>query len=318
MKSKERFFVFIALLLFAIISILLCILGELSAQRKQVKQVEDLAKLTEQLESTKKDLLSLQENLREYTVYSSLMSRTSAVKAIAHRGYSSMAPENTLTAYKLAKKKGFDIVECDVSFSADNIPVLLHDDSIDRTSNGSGKVSEFTLEELRQYDFGSWKSKEYAGVKIPTFEEFIGLCRNIGLYAYVEIKNATNTQMLSLIEIVQKYGLQDRVTWISDNGSTLQAIRELSPLARLGYVTMFVNEKVIAETKNLQNGQNEVFIDSHTYTELEVELCRLANIPLEVWTINSETKCIELPPYVSGVTSDFLCVDDILYENYIQ
>ena len=82
----------------------------------------------------------------------------SGVLSVNHRGYSAIAPENTLPAYRLSKEKGFRYVETDVSFTSDGVPVLLHDASIDRTSDGTGKIAEMTFEQVRQYDFGSWKS----------------------------------------------------------------------------------------------------------------------------------------------------------------
>ena len=78
------------------------------------------------------------------------------VRAVNHRGFNKVAPENTISAYRLSKENGFLFVECDVSFTSDNVPVLLHDDTINRTSNGKGKVSNWTFEALRQLDFGSW------------------------------------------------------------------------------------------------------------------------------------------------------------------
>ena len=77
------------------------------------------------------------------------------VKAINHRGYSYEAPENTIPAYIMSKKKGFTYVEGDVSFTKDNVAVLLHDATIDRTSNGSGNITSLYYQELLQYDFGS-------------------------------------------------------------------------------------------------------------------------------------------------------------------
>ena len=115
-----------------------------------------------------------------------------------------------------AKEKGFDMAECDVTFTKDGVGVLLHDDTINRTSNGSGKISELTLEEARQYDFGSWKSSEYAGEQIPTFEEFIKLCKYLAIHPYIEIKaGATQENVASLVTTVTRAGMLDRVTWIS-------------------------------------------------------------------------------------------------------
>ena len=86
------------------------------------------------------------------------------MNAVAHRGASTEAPENTLIAYKIAKERGFTMAECDVTFTKDGIGVLLHDDTIDRTSDGSGNIKNLTLAEVRQYDFGSWKSSEFTGI----------------------------------------------------------------------------------------------------------------------------------------------------------
>ena len=104
------------------------------------------------------------------------------VRTIAHRGYSAVAPENTIPAYILAKQMGYKYVECDVSFTSDNVAVLLHDSTIDRTSNGTGSIADMPYEQAAQYDYGSWKSSEYTGTTIPTFEEFIMLCKKIGLH----------------------------------------------------------------------------------------------------------------------------------------
>ena len=140
------------------------------------------------------------------------------VRSINHRGYCLEAPENTLSAYKLSARKGFRYVECDVSFTSDNIPVLLHDNTINRTSNWTGTIGELTLEQVKQYDFGSWFSPNYTGEKIPTFEEFIALCRKLGLHPYIEIKSVsgiTEDHIKSIVNIVKRYGMKDKVTYIS-------------------------------------------------------------------------------------------------------
>ena len=117
------------------------------------------------------------------------------VKAINHRGFSTEAPENTIPAYIMSKNKGFTYVEADVSFTSDGVAVLLHDATIDRTSDGTGNISSMTYEYALQYDFGSWFSAEYAGVKIPTFTEFVTLCKRLGLHPYIELKsNGSYTQ----------------------------------------------------------------------------------------------------------------------------
>ena len=91
----------------------------------------------------------------------------------AHRGWSEKYPENTMIAYRKAAELCVDQIEIDVRVSKDGQLVIIHDATVDRTTNGSGRVDSMTLEELRALDAGSWKSEEFAGEKIPTLDEFI-------------------------------------------------------------------------------------------------------------------------------------------------
>ncbi|MBQ8761694.1 MAG: hypothetical protein IJZ26_00025, partial [Clostridia bacterium] len=240
------------------------------------------------------------------------------VNSVAHRGYSTDAPENTLSAYRLAKEKGFNTVECDVSFTSDGVGVLLHDSTIDRTSNGTGNIADMTLEQVRQYDFGSWQSSEYAGEQIPTFEEFIKLCKNLSLHPYIEIKDgATQTEVESLVTMVARYGMIDDVTWISFQSDALTYIKNKDNTARLGYLVSTITESTITTAKSLKTEQNEVFIDAknENLTEQAINLCIAELIPLEVWTVNDIDTILSLDPYISGVTSDDKVAGKILYEN---
>ena len=98
---------------------------------------------------------------------------TTEFGSIAHRGYSSKAPENTFASFDLAIKNNFNFIETDVQLTSDNIPVIIHDDKVDRTSNGKGLVSEMKLNEIKSLDFGSWFSKEFNDEKIPTLSELL-------------------------------------------------------------------------------------------------------------------------------------------------
>ena len=235
------------------------------------------------------------------------------VKAVNHRGYID-APENTLSAYRLSKEKGFAYVECDVSFTSDGVAVLLHDSTVDRTSNGTGSIATMTFSAVRALDFGSWKSAEYAGEKIPTFEEFIVLCKRLGLHPYIEVKTGTETQIKGLYDTVRLHGMKDKVTWISFNSAYLGYIREVDTKARLGYVVDSVDSSVISKAKQLATAYNEVFIDcaGGNANESTVKLCADADLPLEVWTVNTESAILALNGYVSGVTSDNLIAGKVL------
>ena len=251
------------------------------------------------------------------------VSRNYNVKSVNHRGYSSEAPENTLSAYKLSKRKGYDYVECDVAFTADNVAVLLHDSTVDRTSNGTGNISELTFEEVRALDFGSWKSSTYAGEKIPTFKEFMILCRNIGLHPYIEIKNSatyTSDQIKSLIDIVKGVGMREKVTWISFTSNYLGYVKTHDDKARLGYLVETITTSEINTALALKTDFNEVFIDANysKLTDETVKLCVNADLPLEAWTINTSATIRSLDPYVSGVTSDNLIAGEVLYNANIK
>lgn len=245
------------------------------------------------------------------------------IKSIAHRGFSNTAPENTLPAYILAKELGFLYAECDVAFTKDGIAVLLHDATIDRTSDGSGNVAELTYEELLQYDFGSWKNSKYAGTKIPTFEEFIALCKEIGLHPYIEIKNDatyTQEQVKSLVDIVEKYGMEDNCTWISFNITYLEYVKNVDNTARLGYVSSkTISQSMINSVKALQTGENDVFLDIsyNMLNENNVMLAIQNGLEVETWTVDNTNDIKARPKYVSGYTSNKLIANDYVLKTAI-
>ena len=242
------------------------------------------------------------------------------VKGIAHRGYSTVAPENTLPAYKLAKQMGFNYVEADICYTSDNVPVLSHDTTIDRCSNGTGLISSMTFEQLQQYDFGSWKSSAYAGTKIPSASQFLALCKDLGLHPYFDLRNATQAQYQILLDAVDACGMKGNVTYVSGS-SNLATIKGLDTSARLGIIhSSAITSSTITTAQGLKNDTNEVFIDCDSYY-VNAEACALCNaggIPLEVWTLNTTSAITGMNAYITGVTSDSLIAGKILYEANIS
>lgn len=243
------------------------------------------------------------------------------IKSVNHRGYNDVAPENTLPAFILSKKCGFNYVETDISFTSDGIPVLLHDATINRTSNGTGAVSSYTYEQLLEFDFGSWKSSEYTGTKIPTLEEFLILCRNLGLHAYLEIKpiadNNVETYITNCVKLCIKCGMLRNVTWISFNKNYLAVVSTLDNKARVGLLSngSYSEETIINNIVSLKNNYNEAFLDieSNLLTDTIISLCVDNNIPVEVWTVDFAGKVAALNPIVSGVTSNRVLSDEFMY-----
>jgi glycerophosphoryl diester phosphodiesterase len=107
---------------------------------------------------------------------------------IAHRGAGKLVPENTLEAFQLGARYGYRMFECDAKLSADGIPFLLHDATLDRTTNGVGPASARSWRELSALDAGSWHSAAYAGAKLPTLESLMQHCLEHGLQLNIEIK----------------------------------------------------------------------------------------------------------------------------------
>jgi glycerophosphoryl diester phosphodiesterase len=107
---------------------------------------------------------------------------------IAHRGGGRLAPENTLAGMRAGSRHGFTFCEYDVKLTKDNVLVLVHDDDVDRCSNGHGAVAGLTFEALSQLDAGSWRGADFAGERIPTFEQVARFTQAQGMASNVEIK----------------------------------------------------------------------------------------------------------------------------------
>lgn len=226
------------------------------------------------------------------------------VRGVNHRGYCVDAPENTLPAYRLSKLNGFHYAEADIRFTLDDVPVLIHDATIDRTSNGTGSVNQLRFDEIRSLDFGGWKSDDFIGTKIPSLAEYLALCRDIDLHPYLELKAGTRPQVESVVNLVEEYGLQGEAVYISFSSALLEYVAEFDPTAAFGFLTSTVSDSAIQTALGLRNGSNYVFIDASDYSETAVSLCQSASIPLEVWTIDSPAVIKGLSPYISGVTSN--------------
>src|SRR5262245_61294333 len=108
-------------------------------------------------------------------------------RLVAHRGGGALAPENTLAGLRLAARLGYAGTEFDVKLSADGVPVLMHDDTLDRTTSGFGPVAPASLAELQDLDAGSWFGRAFTGERVPTYAAAAEACRALKLWANVEI-----------------------------------------------------------------------------------------------------------------------------------
>lgn len=242
----------------------------------------------------------------------SILSRS--MNVICHRGYKKLAPENSILAFKIAKQKGYNLVETDIKFTKDGVPVLLHDFTINRVArNMDGTeivepiyIFDISYEELLKYDFGLYKSQEFKGTKIVTLTEFLQLCKELDLRAYLHLFTGTESQNRELYSLVDQFGMKDKVTWFSYITTLLDYIKEIDNTARLELITDSVTPEVIDKAQALGEYGNPVAIDSASYTKEELELCKKANIPLEVYLFKSIEKVNSLDSYISGVTVEYI------------
>jgi glycerophosphoryl diester phosphodiesterase len=123
----------------------------------------------------------------------------------AHRGASETHPENTIPAFMEAIAAGAQMIEFDIQLTKDSVMVIMHDETVDRTTNGKGKVSELTLDYIRQLDAGAKKGAQFAGTRVPTFEEVLAIMpRNVWLNCHLKGGAATGKASAALVAKVQR------------------------------------------------------------------------------------------------------------------
>ena len=129
--------------------------------------------------------------------------------SVAHRGHSIAFPENTLTAYRQAIALGVEMIECDVNITRDGRLAMIHDATLDRTTNGSGRVSSATWDEIQRLDAGAKFKPEFAGTRIPSTEETLLLFKEAGILSCFEVKGADVEEAkriaVALLELFQKH-----------------------------------------------------------------------------------------------------------------
>ena len=157
-------------------------------------------------------------------------------KIYAHRGASAIAPENTMPAFEKALLLGSDGIEIDVHLTSDGIPVVAHDETVNRVSDGSGRIIDHTLDELRAMNFGV-KFAEYGKVKIPTLEEVLTFIGSSQLGLNIEIKSGiVNYEGIEhkIVQMVRDFGLNDRIIYSSFNHYSLKALKAVDQGAKIG------------------------------------------------------------------------------------
>lgn len=210
-------------------------------------------------------------------------------KIWAHRGASGYAPENTLKAFSLAIEQGADGVELDVQLTDDGVPVVIHDEMVDRVTDGSGYVKDYTLEKLKTLCCKNNFSDE-PDIRIPTLAEVYELLAPTGLTVNVELKTGIfpyeGIEEKVLLE-AEKWNMENRIWYSSFHHKSLVRIKELNPKVKTGilYQDGFIDVPKYA--RNL--GADALHPAGYLLLEEGfVNTCKAQGIPLHVWTVNEE------------------------------
>ena len=182
---------------------------------------------------------------------------------VAHRGDTESAPENTLAAFAAAIDAGADGIELDVHPTRDGALVVHHDYYLDRTTDGSGLISDHTLADLRALDAGAWFSATFAGAGIPTLEEVLNLGKG-DVHLEIELKGSTLPFLGRVLEAIQTAGCVEQVELTTSHQPLLWHIRHLNPMIRTG---MFFSSRPAWMGREL--GQRQV-VDLMTLTGAQV------------------------------------------------
>lgn len=157
---------------------------------------------------------------------------------IAHRGASGNAPENTLAAFQLSVEEGADGIELDVHLSKDGELVVIHDDTLDRTTNGTGRVQDKDLDELKTYDAGSWFDSKFASERIPLLQEVIDILPD-EVFLNVEIKNSPTVYQgieQKLVDILEKNDRLSTTVVSSFDHASVRKVKQLAPEVKIGLI----------------------------------------------------------------------------------
>lgn len=224
---------------------------------------------------------------------------------IAHRGASGHAPENTMAAFRRAVALGATFIETDLQLSRDARLVAIHDDTVDRTTNGKGAVHSLTLAELRRLDAGSWFGSEFAGERIPTLDEILAFSKKNDVVFYLELKPAGSWGgEHALIGALRESGEIARVVVISLDPGVIGALRRIEPLLMTGL--LFDGQIQNPIEKAVELGARQLVMRGDLVTPSILAQAKKQDLQVVCWTVNHPAHMRALiAAGVDGIISDY-------------
>lgn len=206
---------------------------------------------------------------------------------VAHRGLSSLAPQNSLPAFELSAEYGFDGCEFDVHTTKDGRWVVIHDDSVDVMTNGEGNVADFTLEEIRELTLDSGNGIEnYEALKVPTLEEALEVCEKGGVFPVIEIKGCDTQYLPELKRIIASSGIGDKTVIISFDKEYLEKYRALDKKTEMLLLSATVTKEDIDWCETYNAGINFFFANLYKNASA-VKLAREKGMKIGAWTVDN-------------------------------
>jgi len=211
---------------------------------------------------------------------------------VAHRGFSAVAPENTLSAFCAALQHGANAIEFDVQLSADGVPVIIHDATVDRTTDGSGNVRDKTLTQLKQLDAGLWFSDRFIGERIPTFQEALDLLEKTSAFVYSEVKQAEDWSAADIdnfIAAILSQGWQNRCAIASFSDEFLEKVRDRTDRITLAYYPLATPDYLEKVRQFKLDGNVLLLSEYHLLLENPalIQVSKERDIDVGAWTVDN-------------------------------
>lgn len=202
----------------------------------------------------------------------------------AHRGASAYAPENTMSSFRKALEIGGNGIELDLQKTKDNKIVIFHDNTIDKKSNGIGRISDYTYNELQKFDFGSWFDKKFENERIVLFEDFMKEMQGKDLILAIELKEE-NIENQTL-QIIKQYYDSNKIFITSFSYNALLNIRKLDNNIKIGWlIREDINEYNIKELMQIQG--NQICPPADLVSKEGIKLARRNNLSIRLWKVST-------------------------------
>jgi len=246
------------------------------------------------------------------------------IENVSHRGASGYAPEHTITSYQMGEKLHGDYIEIDLQMTKDGQLIAMHDEKLDRTTDGTGPVKDYTLDEIKHLDAGSWFNEaypqyaksEYVGLQVPSLEEiFQKFGKNASYYIETKSPDIYPGMEEELLRLVDKYDINKKTLLVqSFSTDSLKIMNKLDPSVKLIQLLSYKKNAVITDEEIAKIKEYAIGVGpNHTYLN-EAYVQKVVNSGLEIhpYTVNDKERMQQLIDW--GVTGMFTNFPDLLNE----